>query len=60
MMKETEKIIKGSVHKDNLFKIKYALVLMISEETIIWMKGNKYYHSWLVLMNGLQDGTPYA
>ena len=38
IMKEAEKLMKGSIHEDNLFIVHYALVLMISKETIIWMK----------------------
>ena len=28
--------------------------------TIEWMKEKNYFHRWLLPMNGLQDGTPYA
>ena len=42
------------------FIFNYALVLMTSEETIIWMKDNNYLHCWLLPMNVFQDGTPYA
>ena len=38
MMKEAEKLMKGSVHEYNLFIVHDALVLMTSKETIIWMK----------------------
>ena len=60
MMKEVEKLMKGSVHEDDLFIIHDALVLMTSKETIKWMKENNYLHRWLLSMNGLQDRTPYA
>ena len=58
-MKETENLMKGSVHKDDLFIIHDALVLMTAKETIEWMKEKNYFHRWLLPMNGLQDGTPY-
>ena len=41
MMKEAEKLMKGSVHEDDLFIVRDALVLMTSKETIICMKENK-------------------
>ena len=59
MIKETEKLMKGSVHDDNSFIVYDALVLMIPKETIKWMKENNYYHRWLLHMNGLKYGTPY-
>ena len=37
MMNESEKLMKGSVHKDNLFIVHDALVLMTEKETINWM-----------------------
>ena len=33
---------------------------MTAKETIERMKEKNYYHHWLLPMNGLQDGTPYA
>ena len=60
MMKEAEKLMKGSVHEDNLFIVHDALVLMTAKETIEWMKEKNYYHHWLLPMNVLQDRTPYA
>ena len=59
MMKETEKLMKGYVHEDDLFVIRYDLVLMTSKETIRLMKDKNYFHHWLLPINGLQDGTPY-
>ena len=59
MMKEAEKLTKGSVHEDDLFIVHDALVLMTSKETIKWIKENNYFHRWLMPMNGLQDRTPY-
>ena len=38
IMKESEKLMKGSVHEDNFFIVHDALVLMTSKETITWMK----------------------
>ena len=38
MMKEAGKLMKGSVHEDNLFIVHDALVLMTLKETIKWMK----------------------
>ena len=58
MMKEAEKLMKASVHEDDLFIVHDALVLMTAKETIKWMKGNNCFHHWLLLMNGLQDRTP--
>ena len=60
MMKEAENLMKGSVHKDNFFIVHDALVLMTAKEAIEWMKEKNYFHLWLLPMNGLQDGTPYA
>ena len=60
MMKEAKNLMKGSVHEDNFFIVHDALVLMTEKETIQWMKEKNYYHRWLLPMNGLQDGTPYA
>ena len=60
MMKEAEKLMKGSVYEDDFFITHYALVLMKPKETITWMKEKKYYHCWLPPMNGFQDGTTYA
>ena len=59
MMKEAEKLMKGSVHEDDLFIIHDSSVLMTSKETIVWMKENNYYHRWLLPVNGLQDRTHY-
>ena len=60
MMKEAEKRMKGSVQEDNLFIVHDALVLMKAKETIKWMKKNNELHRWFLLINGLQDGIPYA
>ena len=51
--------MKGSVHEDNFFILRDALVLMITKEMIEWMKEKNYFHRWLLPMNVLQDGTPY-
>ena len=51
--------MKASVHEDDLFIVHDALVLMTAKETIKWMKGNNCFHHLLLLMNGLQDRTPY-
>ena len=59
-MKEAENLMKGSVHEDNFFIVHDDLVLMAAKETIEWMKQKNYFHRWLLPMNGLQDGTPYA
>ena len=60
MVKEAENPMKGSVHEDDLFIVHDDLVLMTAKEMITWMRENNYFHCWLLLMNGLQDGTPYA
>ena len=52
--------MKGSVHEDDFFIGHDALVLITAKETIEWMKDQNYFHRWLLPMNGLQDGTPYA
>ena len=59
-LNEAEKLMKGSVHKDGFYIFHDALVLMTAKETINWMKQKGYLHRWLLLLNGLQDGTPYA
>ena len=60
IMKEAEELTKGSVQEYDFFIIHDALVLMTAKETIKWMKENNCFHRWLLPMNGLQDGTPYA
>ena len=60
MMKEAENLMKGSVHEDDFFIVHDALVLLTVKETIQWMKENNYFHRWLLPMNRLQEGTPYA
>ena len=60
MMKESEKLMKGSVHEDDFFIVHDALVLITSKETIKWMKENNCFHRWLLPMDGFQDMTPYA
>ena len=60
MMKEAENLMKGSIHEDDFFIIRDALMLMTEKETIEWTKEKNYFHSWLLTMNGLQDRTPYA
>ena len=53
MMKEAEKLMKGSVHEDYLFIVHDALVLMIAKETIKWMKEKNCFHRLLLPINGL-------
>ena len=60
MVNEVEKLMKGSVHEDNFFILHYALVLMKAKKKINWMRWNGYLHRWLLPLDGLQDGTPYA
>ena len=60
MINEAEKRMKGSVHEENFYIVHDALVLMTAKETINWMKQKGYLHCWLLPLNGLQDGTPYA
>ena len=59
-MKEEEKLMKGSVHEDNLFTVNDASVLIKAKENIKWMKENNYFNCWFLPMNGFQDGIPYA
>ena len=60
MIKEAENLMKGSAHKDDFFIVHDALVLMTAKEKIKWMNEKNCFHRWLLPMNGLQDGTPYA
>ena len=60
MMKEAEKLMKGSVHEDDFCIAHDDLVLMTAKETIKWMKDNNRFHRWLLPTNGLHDRTPYA
>ena len=60
MMNEVEKLMKGSVHEDDFYIVHDALVLMTAKETINWMKQKGYLNRWLLPLNGLQYGTPYA
>ena len=60
MMNEAKKLMKGSVHEDIFFIVQNILVLMIAKENINWMRQNRYLHRWLLPLNGLKDGTPYA
>ena len=48
------------MHEDDLFIFHGDLVLMTAKEKINWMRQNGYLHRWLLPLNGLQDGTPYA
>ena len=48
------------MHEDDFYIVDYALVLMTAKETINWMKHNSYLPRWLLPLNVLQDGTPYA
>ena len=59
-MNESEKLTKGSVHEEDLYIVHDALVLMTAKEMINWRKQKGYLHCWLLPLNGLQDGTPYA
>ena len=60
IMKEAEKLMKGSVREDDLFIVHDALLLMTVKETIKWIKENNCFHRWLLPKNVLQDGTPYS
>ena len=53
MMKEAEKLIKGSVHEDYFFIVYDALVLMTVKETIKLMKEKNCFRRWLLPINGL-------
>ena len=59
-MNESDKLTKGSEHKDDFFIVHDAMVLIIAKETMNCMRQNGYLHRWLLPLNGLQDGTPYA
>ena len=60
IMNDVEKLMKGSVHEENLSIFQDALVLMTEKETINWIRKNCYLHRWLLPLNVLQDGTPYS
>ena len=60
MIKEGEKLMKGSVHEEDLFIVHDDLVLMTEKETITWTRDNNYFHRWFMTMNTLQYGTPYT
>ena len=53
MLKEAEKLMKGSLHEDGLFIVHDALVLMTAKETIEWMKNKQLIpslvaaHEWI-------------
>ena len=53
IMNEAEKLMKRSVHEDDLYTVHDVLVLMIAKETINLMKQKGYLHSWLLPLNGL-------
>ena len=53
MMNEAEKLMKGSVHEDDLYIVHDAFVLMTAKETINWMKEKGYLHRWLLPLNGM-------
>ena len=48
------------MNEDNFFIVHNALVLMTAKEKINCMRHNSYSHRWLLPLNGMQDGTPYA
>ena len=48
------------MHEEGFFIVHDALVLMTAKETINLMRQNRYLHTWLLPINGLQDGTPYS
>ena len=60
MMNKAEMLMKGSVHEDDFYIVHNDLVLRTAKETINWMKEKGHLHRWLLLLNGLQDGTPYS
>ena len=60
MMKEADKLMKGSVHEDDFFFFHDDLVLITPKERIKCMKENNCFYRLLLPINGLQDRTPYA
>ena len=60
MTNEREMLMKGSVHEDKFFIVHDDLVLMTAKETINWMRKKGYLHRYLLPLNGLQYGNPYA
>ena len=59
IIKEVDKMMKGSMHEDNFFTIHDDFVLMTANDTITYMKENSFFHCWFLTMNVFQDGTPY-
>ena len=59
-MNESEKLMKGSVHKDDFFIVHNALVSMTAKKKINWTRQNGYLHIWFLPLNVMQDGTPYS
>ena len=52
--------MNGSVHEGNFQIVHDALVLITEKEKIYCMKQNGYLPRWLIPLNGLLYGTPYA
>ena len=60
MRNEAEKLMQGSAHEDYFYIVHDTFVLMTAKETTNWMRQNSYLPIWLLPLNRLQDGTPYA
>jgi hypothetical protein len=50
---ETERLMKGTQHKDDWMFYHDALTLMTAKETIVWMKEKGYFERWILPANGL-------
>ena len=59
-MNEAENLVKGSVNEEDFFIGHDALVSITAKEKINWMINNGYLHRWLIPLDGLHNGTPYA
>ena len=59
IVKEVEKLMKGSVHEDDLFIAHDDLISTTEKLMITWIRENIYFHHWLLSINGFQNGTPY-
>ena len=60
MINEGEKLIKGSVHEEDLFIVYNELVLITAKEKNECMRQKGNLHIWLLPLNGPQDRTPYV
>ena len=58
--KESEHIMKGTVHEDSWYFYHDALSLMTSSKRKIWMREKGYLDKWILPEENLNKGTRYA